>query len=555
MKYLHKIIGTLVPVSALYSLKNSSEPIGNFEDGLLFLDWLKNTRQTAWQMLPLHETQLQPNSLHKHVPSPYKSYGIGLDPKYLPKKHSNILPTIDEKKYFILKNHDWINDYALFCALRDYFQTDNWTKWNADLKHRDKKSLAAWKEKLVKQVDHYVTLQWQLEQSYLKMKDKAASLGIMIIGDLSYYVSFNSPLVWAHQNLFQIPKDGDLQYVSGIPNGPSSHFGRQVWGHPLYDWRGEEQERSVINFWKMRLNFQARLFDLIRLDHAKALFTYGVINLHNEKDDTQQEGPGIHVLEELIKYSRAISLSIFAEDSGDKVAELRKSLKHMQIPGIKIFRFAFNEKRKKINKEYSDVSKYQPNTVAYTTTHDTETLLDYLQKLTLKQKLTLALSSGVIYHADDKIFAKLLRGAVLSSPANIVMIPIQDWLLTTDRINVPGTERTINDKNWQFRLTIPIEQLPRVNEDAYNLYIVRASDNSLYCGITNDLQKRINDHNSNNKKGAKYLRGKKPVELVYLEKHENKSSALKREAWVKKLSKEKKETLIAAPSTLNILLQ
>lgn len=554
MKYSHKIIGTLIPVTALYSSKNSTQPAGNFEDGLLFLDWLKKTHQSAWQMLPLHETQLQTNSSTKHVPSPYKSYGIGLDPNYLPKTHSLVLPTEDQKKDFILKNRTWIDDYALFCALRDYFNTDNWIKWDTGLRQRNKTVLELWREKLARQIDHYITLQWQLEQSYLKMKNKAASLGITLIGDLSFYVSFNSPLVWAHQAVFQIPEDGKLQYVSGIPNSPSSHFGRQVWGHPLYNWGTKDQEKKVVDFWKMRLGFQARLFDLVRLDHAKALFTYGVINLKNADGDTSQIGPGAHILNELVEYSRSIGLSIFAEDSGDKVTKLRECLKRMKIPGIKIFRFAFNEKRKKINKEYSDVSRYRPNSVAYTTTHDTETLLDYLQKLTLKQKYLLALSSGIVYHPNNKIFAELLRNAVITSPAHTVILPIQDWLLTTERINIPGTEHPTHDTNWQYRLALPVEQLPQVNEQIYHLYLVRGSDNSLYCGITNNLQKRINNHNSNGNRGAKYLRGKKPVEVVYLEKHSDKSSALKREIQIKKLSKEKKESLISSPSTLNILL-
>ena len=411
-------------------------------------------------MLPLHETQLEPGSATRHVPSPYKSYGIGLSPRYLPAVSSHTLPTEAEKANFIKTNRVWIVDYALFCALRDHFKTDDWRKWNRDLKRREKKALDEWSEKLKKNIDHYVVLQWKLDQSYTQLKKKAQELDISLVGDLPFYLSVQSPLVWAHQEVFQLDENGAMEFVSGVPNSPKAHFGRQVWGHPLYKWDSENHRQTIIRFWKMRFRYLAKLFDFIRFDHAKGLFEYAAIDPLGGKEDTYRKGPGSTVFEELVRHSHHYNLRIFAEDSGEKLQELRKSLRKLKIPGIKIFRFAFDQKRNKVNTEYADISGYSSSTVAYTTTHDTETLLGYLALLNSDEKQNLARFSYVKYHIDDLEFAKEIRNAIIESSAQMVIIPLQDWLLTTERINVPGTELPINDPNWQYRMKTAIEDIP-----------------------------------------------------------------------------------------------
>lgn len=457
---MSKLIGTLVPISAIFSLKNAENDKGTFASGLIFLDWLKKTKQSAWQLLPLYQTQLEPGSVTKHIPSPYKGYGIGLDPKYLPSLFIGIHPTESEKNDFIADNHEWISDYALFCALRDYFKTDDWRCWDKDIRNRNPKAIAEWSNKLAEKIDNHIVTQWQLYTAYSQLKQKAKKLGITLIGDLSFYICLQSPLVWAHQDVFLIEKDKTTRYVSGIPNSASSLFGRQIWGHPLYNWEVENCREAIIAFWKIRLRYMTKLFDLIRFDHAMGFFKYGVMDITNKDNDTYKKGPGSSIFEELIQFNYNIGVKSFVEDGGKNLIKLRGSMRKLKIPGIKIFRFAFDEKRKKVNKEYADLSTYQTNIVAYTSMHDTETLLGYLQSLTPKQKQILAEASGVLYDANDKIFAKKLRDAVLTSPAHTVIIPIQDWLLTTDRINIPGTELPVNDPNWQFRLKIPIENLP-----------------------------------------------------------------------------------------------
>jgi 4-alpha-glucanotransferase len=454
-----KIVGTFAPINALFSQKQKKQDRGTFETGFEFLKWLKKTKQTAWQLLPLHETKLEAGSAYKHVPSPYQTYGIGLDPKLLPasfKKRPNVL----DKDEFIKKNN-WVLDYSLFCALRDHFKTDNWTLWDEKTKKRDKKTLTVWRGKLKDEIDYYIVQQWQLNFCYELLKSKAKQIGIKIVGDMPFYLPLESPLVWAAQNAFKIEKDFSLRYVSGVPFVPGVHFGRQIWGQPLYDWESKANLGKILNLWKIRLKYLSNLYDLIRLDHARGFFEYGVMDTKNAQKDSFKDGPGSAVFAKLVAYARNLGLSIFAEDSGEaRLVKLNKSLKKLSVPGIKVLYFGLSEETGAVDMDYADVASYPEDVVAYSTTHDTKTLIDYLQSLKPGQKIELGKIVKTKYDGDDKKFVKNLINALLDSRANTVIIPIQDWLLMPDRINIPGTERPLNDPNWQFSLKIPIEDLP-----------------------------------------------------------------------------------------------
>ncbi len=462
---MKKTIGTAVPLSALWSDKNK-ENHGNLDTALLFLDWLHSTGQKAWLLLPLHETHLVPGSKKVHVTSPYKGYGVGLDPSYLSPPLKRKKTSKQELSSFVTKQKNWLPNHTLFCALRDHFDTDDWTKWEAEIRKHDKKAITMWKAKLKKQIDAYILEQWQLHHGFQKLRNKARKYNIQLIGDLSFYIPFQSSLVWQFQNLFQFSKNEKMEKTSGLPDGPKAHFGRQVWGHPLYNWKNASYSNDILKLWKYRLDYTSQLFDIVRLDHAKGFFYYGSMHTTDPKLDTIEKGPGVKVLKKIITYSRKIGLELFAEDSGDKLKGLRDILHSSNVPGIRILRFAYNEKRKKFTKRYANMSKYPINTFAQTTTHDTTTLLGYLDLLSPDEKKLLSKHCEIQFDADNEVLAKRLREALILSPARTVIIPIQDWLLTTDRINIPGTEKKVGDTNWQYRVSVSIENLPSVSINA-----------------------------------------------------------------------------------------
>lgn len=447
-----KRIGTVAP---LFSLVKEGD---YFAAGARFIDWLEKTKQSAWQMLPISQTQLEPGSVTKHAASPYKGYGVGIDPKYSP--HLNFQCTDAEIEEFVKKQKNWIFDYALFCALRDHFGSDDWSKWEEGARYREKKTLTIYKKKLSDQIRGAIATQLLLHREYAGLKQHAQSKNVLLIGDIPFYLSFKSPLVWAHQECFVFDKEGVMNRVSGLPDGPKAHYGRQLWGHPLYDWTTRSKWEEILRLWEIRIEHTQHLFDIARIDHAKGFFTYGSLSLKNSSDDEILVGPGQKVIEKIIDYCRKQNLMIFAEDTGNRLFELRKVLSLHKIPGIKIFRFALDEKIGHFNEGYAKISNYPSSTFAYTSTHDTETLIGYLRLLNNDQRKLLAKEASIQFEKDINRFAVIIRNAIINSPAKMVLIPIQDWILSTQRINTPGTESKNNNYNWQYKIEMPIDNLP-----------------------------------------------------------------------------------------------
>ena len=452
-----KIIGTLVPLSALW---NTQSQTATFEAGELFLDWLVKTKQNAWQLLPLHETQLEKGSTTKHVPSPYKGYGIGLNPRYLSEEAKAQKPNQEQLRTFLSNNRAWLADYALFCTLRDHFGTDDWSKWQDDIKRRNPKLIKTLTTKFRQQIMHYAMEQWQCHKAFAMLRSEAKKKGILLIGDVPYYIGHNGPLVWTHQDLFQLREDGSMPHVSGSLNRPNAYFGRQLWGHPLYHWENTTSRQAILRLWEMRLHYSSKLFDIIRLDHANGFFLYGSLDSHNPDNDEKKPGPGFETFKKIIQCCQTVGLRVYAEDAAVELKELRNALARLHVGGVRILRFALNEKRNVTNPDYAYPSTYPVSSCAYTSLHDTQPLMGYLAILTAEQKQALARAADVMYSPNDRELAVYLRKAVVTSPSQTVIIPIQDWLLTTDRINTPGTEKEQDDPNWSYRLSIPVEQLP-----------------------------------------------------------------------------------------------
>lgn len=459
---MKKRIGTLAPVFALRSVDPAlaSEARGTFATARIFLGWLMRTGQRAWQTLPLAETHLEPGSASTRVPSPYKGYGAGLDPAYLAQPWSGAMPDVRELRSFRDAHAAWLPDYALFCALRDRFGTDDWTAWDEAIRLRDEAALARWTEALAEEIEAHVLAQWRLHAAMRDLRAEARRADILLIGDMPFYLPLRSPLVWANREAFDLDATGRMRRVSGVPDGPRAHYGRQVWGHPLYLWDRPEGRRPLIDLWKTRLAHAAETYDFVRLDHAKGFYFFGAMDPERPENDEVRAGPGSAALTELIAFARGRGLGLYAEDAGDRLEELRETLREHDVPGIRILRFAYNEKKKTIEEDYARPDLYPENAFAYTSTHDTLPLLSYVRLLSADERRLLAGRLGIEPTMDDLEFAKRLRSAALGSSAGTVIVPIQDWLLTEDRINVPGTEKAVGDPNWRYRMSVPIEDLP-----------------------------------------------------------------------------------------------
>jgi 4-alpha-glucanotransferase len=456
---MNKTIGTFAPLSSLYTKSTQAAACGTIADGIAFLDWLEKNHQHAWQLLPLHQTHRKSGSTTVHVASPYKGYGIGIDPKY----KSEYLPAGRQGRHTKSENfHDWLPDYALFCALRDHFGTDNWTVWDKDIRTRQQDAINVWRKKLEAKIDTYVDEQHALHKEYNELRKAAAQKKIALVGDLPFYLPLQSPLVWKYQHIFRISDDGYMPRVTGVANEPKATYGRQVWGHPLYRWDIPMFHRDIIELFKLRLSYLSELFDIVRIDHANGFFLYGSIDPLNEENDKIVQGPGFPVFKQIIHHCHEIALQVFAEDAAVELSKLRNAMEVLDVPGTRILRYAYNEKNDLFENDYSTIAAYPTSTYAYTTTHDTETLMGWahqltdIQRMQLLRKLAIKTPNDTV---DPQQWALSVREALINSPSQTVIIPIQDWLLDTERINTPGTESEHNDQNWKYRVPAALEEL------------------------------------------------------------------------------------------------
>ncbi|MDP2630544.1 MAG: 4-alpha-glucanotransferase [Candidatus Uhrbacteria bacterium] len=454
-----KIIGTLLPLSALKSdrLPPGRGGCGTFAMGEVFLRWLGKTEQQAWQLLPLHETHYVSGSRTRHAASPYRGYGVGIDPRYvaegrLPKRRAVAL---DE---FCDTHKEWLTTYALFCTLRDSFGTDDWRLWPAPLRDRDPAALDLWTRKLHDGIEKYKKNQYVLHASFDALRKKAANLGITLIGDLSFYLPLQSPLVWQYADAFEMKPGRAVRFVSGLPDGLRAHYGRQLWGHPLYAWSSRPHRINAL--WRFRLRYLGSLYDMIRVDHAQGFYRYGRMDSEQANNDMLKYGPGTTALSPLLSYSAQNGITLFAEDAGHRIPALKQTLAKHQVPGIRIARFLYNEKLKKISAYHGDFDAFPIRTVCYTSTHDTEPLLAYVRTLSVKEKRDLSAYLLLDSYHTDRAFACALRNKAICSPAQMTLVQFQDWFLRTERMNIPGTEG-LHEKNWRYRIHIPVERLQK----------------------------------------------------------------------------------------------
>lgn len=456
-----RIVGTAVPLRALRSrLPGAGDRAGGtFETGLRFLAWLSRTGQRAWQLLPLSRTHLEPGSDAVRVPSPYKGYGVGLDPLFLSPPEARAVSPSSRRRF--MRTHGWwLEDYAAFEVLTARFGTDDWTAWPPPFRDRAPAVMRRFRKEAREDLALSAEGQWLLHADFGRLKAQARRRGIRLIGDLSFFLPLRSPLVWANRDCFEIGRGGTLRRVSGVPDGPRAHYGRQVWGHPLYRWSDRRAWPKIADLWRRRIDYHAALYDRVRLDHAKGFYHYGAMDARDSGKDRVLEGPGTRLLDDVIRRAKARGLGLLAEDAGDRLEELRRDLRRHRLPGIRIFRYAYNEKKGVIEHDYAEPAHYPRTAFAYTSTHDTVTLLGYVELLTVEDRKKLCGHLGLPYVRDPRALAASFRRAVLRSSAAAVILPIQDWLLTKERVNVPGTERPKGDRNWRYRCRVPVEDLP-----------------------------------------------------------------------------------------------
>lgn len=467
-----------------FSSLPSKYGIGTFgKEAYKFVDFLKETKQTYWQFLPIGPTS--------YGDSPYQSFSINaLNPYFIDLdilvsegllKQSDIIDSTDgnyinygklyneryvvlrkainnfdlnNKDYlaFIEKHKDWVIDYAHFMAIKKRFDDISLMYWPNEVRNRDEAVL----EKLIleekEQINFQLFLQFKAYSQYLNLKKYANEQGIKLMGDIPIYLSYDSSDVWMRPELFMLDENNIPVYVAGVPPDNYAVDG-QLWGNPLYNWPKHEEEDFM--WWINRIKRQLELFDSIRIDHFIGFANYYKIPAKDETavNGVWEKAPGSKLFKKVKE--ELGELNIIAEDLGVVNDDVRKLLKDTNFPGMKLLQFGFSNDP---NNEFLP-HNYPEKSVAYTGTHDNFTTKEWFESLDEK-----SLNQCINYinskSEEDRVYSLIKE--TLKSQSYLAIIPMQDYLElgSEGRMNVPATV----GNNWKWRLTNSYNNVDLINK-------------------------------------------------------------------------------------------
>lgn len=352
-------------------------------------------------------------------------------------------------KRFRTQQAAWLEDYALFVALKHHFGGQCWLDWPVAFRQVSKARKQALPPEVVETAEAHIFYQYVFYAQLAALRAYAGAKGVEILGDAPIFVALDSADVWANQSLFQLKKSGEPKAVAGVPPDYFSATG-QLWGNPLYDW--EAHQKTNFDWWIERIRSNLDFYDIVRLDHFRGFESYWSVPA---KDTTAQNGkwipsPGL----ELFSAIRAAcpEAKLIAEDLGvitDEVNALRAAT---GLPGMAVLQFAFGGDAGNTYLPHN----YDRNTVVYSGTHDNDTTLGWYQQLDANTQDHIRRYLGV---SGDDISWDLIRAAVKSS-AHLAILPLQDLMSlgSEARLNRPGSATD----NWQWRyLPHQLDQLER----------------------------------------------------------------------------------------------
>ena len=441
-----------------------------------FVDFLEETKQTYWQILPLTTTSygdspyqsfsavagnlnlidfllLKEDGLLEE--SDYANVNFGDNPEKIDyallfearrpilekavantSKNSEVLAEIEK---FEAENSSWLADYAEYMAIKESFGYKSFIHWDEDIKKGEEAAREKYRTELQDSIRYYTVTQYFFFKQWLALKEYANEKGIKIIGDMPIYVSADSVEMWTMPELFKVDANNEPLYVAGCPADDFSPTG-QLWGNPIYDW--EKHKEQGFSWWIYRVQESFKIYDVLRIDHFKGFSDFWQIDkdAENAVNGTWEAGPGIELFQKIKE--QLGDLPIVAENLGFIDAKAEKLLDDSGYPGMKILQFAFPGEDNLDRPHH-----YTQNSVAYTGTHDNDVVNGWYEKLSESER---ELVSEYLNRRDDeKITEAMIRG-IYSSVSDYVIVTMQDLLDkdATSRMNVPSTV----GGNWEWRM-------------------------------------------------------------------------------------------------------
>ena len=444
-----------------------------------FVDFLSETKQSYWQILPLNPPTPTGNNSPYHGSSAFAGNTLLISPELmvheglLTKEDIKPLPSFQKNKVnypkvisykekilskayehfkekdkgefekFCSENSSWLEDFALFAALREHFG-QVWCRWPPQVRDRRLEDLQTLKKQLNSKIEREKFLQYVFFQQWFSLKRYCNQKGIQIIGDVPIYVDYDSTDVWVNPEMFKLDQEKQPAFVAGVPPDYFSQTG-QLWGHPVYRW--DVLKELGYAWWIQRIEQNLKLFDLARIDHFRGFVAYWEVQA-GEK--TAINGRWIKAPAEdffSTLRDRFPYLPILAEDLGIITPDVREIMNRLEFPGMRLLLFAFGEDF--LTNPYAPHNHVE-NCVVYTGTHDNNTVRGWFEKEATaedKERLFRYLGSKV---SSRNVHWEFVRLAMMSI-ANMAIFPLQDILGLGEeaRMNRPA----IKEGNWKWRLS------------------------------------------------------------------------------------------------------
>ncbi|MCU7491160.1 MAG: 4-alpha-glucanotransferase [Ignavibacteria bacterium] len=363
-----------------------------------------------------------------------------------------------EKEFtqFSKAHKGWLDDYALFMAVKDYHKGRVWAEWPEDIAFRKRAAIKEWTAKLEQEVTFYKFIQFFFFRQWIELRDYAHERGIKIIGDLPIFIAYDSVDLWANKTQFSVDRKGKLLTVAGVPPDYFSETG-QLWGNPLYKW--DEMEKDDYEWWRKRFSNLFEMVDVIRIDHFRGFDAFWEIPGDAPTAITGRwvKGPGAKFFKTINKYLG--ELPIIAEDLGVITKSVEKLRDQFNFPGIKVLQFAFGTGQETRFLPHNIIK----NSVVHTGSHDNDTTRGFFEKASKDKSSDIYdfTQKYINYYGSVDYITHALIKAAYASVADMVVIPMQDILNlgSEARMNYPGRL----GGNWTWRFTwdqVPYEVAP-----------------------------------------------------------------------------------------------
>jgi 4-alpha-glucanotransferase len=452
--------------------------IGDLGPGTVrFLDWIAEAGLRLWQLLPLGPAGLHGSPYSS--PSSYAGNPLLISPQqlagagWLPAGALDNLPpfpegsvqfsSVEPWKMELLRHSwhrfdravplevrwelerfieqpeqaHWLEDWALYAALKERFKGSAWIEWDDELRRRLPSALRAAGRELSEEIAFHRYLQFLFFRQWSELRREAQARGITLLGDLPFYVAPDSADIWSHQELFQLDDAGRPLKVGGVPPDYFSKTG-QLWGNPLYRW--ERIAERGYEWWIERIRASIRLVDILRLDHFRGFASYWEIGAEEETAVAGRwaPGPGKPLFDAL--RDALGSLPMIAEDLGLITPDVEELRMELGLPGMRVLQFAFDDPASTHRPE-----NHTEDCVVFTGTHDNDTLRGWFNSLEEPAQRDLL---EYLDATPERVVWRMIEAAY-GSPADLALVPLQDLfgLGSEARMNRPG----LAEGNWSWR--------------------------------------------------------------------------------------------------------